>query len=603
MNFQFRALFFLKIPMWIFLWGSVLPACVYYNVFYNAHHYYKQARRADEGTEKKQNPIAGQNYSRGAPSSVSSNTALYNKAIKKASKILELYGKSPWVDDALLLIGNAYYYQKKYTQAVRKFDELLTNFPQSDLSAEAYYMKGRALLDNRNLEEAENLFLKLIEGKNKFSDEAIMGLAEIAMVRESQSQAKDFYTQIVARSNNKNLVAQANLQVAEMFLKEKQFEQAQKAFAQVSRYNTQPDIDFYAQLMISHCEMEAGDPNKALKTLLKMEKNKKYFPYLSRIKVKTGHVYEKLDQVEEAAKIYLSVGEDTPSTAESAEAYYLLGKLYQNRKSDLEKAKLYYEKAAVQFNGSPYTVLANQRKASLQKLEEYRKKIGGDDKKTIKDSLLTVSKLEQEFMIGELYLTQLDQVDSALNKYNQIIAGESDSSYLGRAYLTKAWIYEEIKKDSVQAKKIYSDIIQKFPKTVFAKAAEMKLYSKSETLTRADSAEILFKEAEKFLFDKSEADEALTQYRAVATRFPDLMWAAKAEYSMAWIYEHILFNNEKAKAYYTQLMERKPQTEYSQKAREKLEKFQKSEFEQERQQEKKTDNSSRQRNFEEEMRD
>ena len=82
-------------------------SCAYYNTFYLAR---KDFNKAEENRRNTPNPQV--------------QTALYTEAIKKASKLLEFYPKSKWVDDALLLIGKSYYYQAEFTKAERKFREL-----------------------------------------------------------------------------------------------------------------------------------------------------------------------------------------------------------------------------------------------------------------------------------------------------------------------------------------------------------------------------------------------------------------------------------------------------------------------------------------------
>jgi len=86
----------------------LLSGCAYFNTFYNAKRYYKKAYH--ETLRNRTNNLT------------SSEKTNYGKAIEKASKLLRLYPESNYVDDALLLMGKAYYFQREYHQALRKFN-------------------------------------------------------------------------------------------------------------------------------------------------------------------------------------------------------------------------------------------------------------------------------------------------------------------------------------------------------------------------------------------------------------------------------------------------------------------------------------------------
>ena len=71
----------------------------YYNTFYNTKKVYKEALE-----EQKRRPV---NDNRPGSGEIQK----YDKAIEKASKLLQLYPNSRYVDDALLLIGECFFLQ------------------------------------------------------------------------------------------------------------------------------------------------------------------------------------------------------------------------------------------------------------------------------------------------------------------------------------------------------------------------------------------------------------------------------------------------------------------------------------------------------------
>ena len=134
--------------------------CAYYNTFYNAQKFYHQAERERLKSPEKE------------PSS--STLTLYDKAIKKASKLLVLHPKSKWVDDSLLLLGKAFYQKGEYPQAARKFAELEVNYPQSEFLEEARYWQAVCLWKMKSYGKATETFDRIAAQNSRFAVDALL---------------------------------------------------------------------------------------------------------------------------------------------------------------------------------------------------------------------------------------------------------------------------------------------------------------------------------------------------------------------------------------------------------------------------------------------
>jgi len=71
----------------------------------------------------------------------------FRTVIEKASKIIQYYPRSKWVDDAIMMIAKTYYYQNDYDLAQKKFNELIENFPSSSYIWEAKLLNARTLFN------------------------------------------------------------------------------------------------------------------------------------------------------------------------------------------------------------------------------------------------------------------------------------------------------------------------------------------------------------------------------------------------------------------------------------------------------------------------
>ena len=72
------------------------------------------------------------------------------------------FPESPLSDDALYWIGECYFSQEKYNDAIEHFNELILNYPNGDKIPAAYLKKGISLVEQEKKEEALSVFKLLI---------------------------------------------------------------------------------------------------------------------------------------------------------------------------------------------------------------------------------------------------------------------------------------------------------------------------------------------------------------------------------------------------------------------------------------------------------
>ncbi|MBI2417076.1 MAG: hypothetical protein HYV28_04110, partial [Ignavibacteriales bacterium] len=119
------------LPAFLFIGCSVWEDfTTYFNLYYNTVDVFEQAEQ--QLNEQRKDPFA--KFDAPVPGSV---LPLLDKVIEKCSRILQFNANSRYVDDALIMIGKAFYYQKNYLKALRKFQELIATKSESDLVPEA----------------------------------------------------------------------------------------------------------------------------------------------------------------------------------------------------------------------------------------------------------------------------------------------------------------------------------------------------------------------------------------------------------------------------------------------------------------------------------
>jgi TolA-binding protein len=104
----------------------------------------------------------------------------YDLAIIGFNDYIRSFPKSDKADDAQVSICNAYIQDKKYEKAAEACDLAIRNYPNGDKIAEAYYRKGLALSNLKDINGARDAFERAVKMD---PDGAVGGLAKQGLER------------------------------------------------------------------------------------------------------------------------------------------------------------------------------------------------------------------------------------------------------------------------------------------------------------------------------------------------------------------------------------------------------------------------------------
>ena len=163
----------LKYPLFLFsllLFTGCSVWCdfiTYFNLYYNTSNIFDEAEELIKSQQRdlfSAEPLV-------VPGSAS---PLLTKVVDKSTVILQYHAESAYVDEALMMLGKAFYYQRNYLKALRKFSELIATQPESEfiLEARLWIAKTQMMLknydeaiiikvDNLNTPAFENIVLKI----------------------------------------------------------------------------------------------------------------------------------------------------------------------------------------------------------------------------------------------------------------------------------------------------------------------------------------------------------------------------------------------------------------------------------------------------------
>lgn len=107
----------------------------------------------------------------------------YPLAIQGFRQFIQMFPQNGLADNSLYWIGECYYSQKMYQEAVNTFTELITNYSDGDKIPDAILKKGFALIEMGNQSEGISVLKELIS-RFPLSEEASLAQQKIREVME-----------------------------------------------------------------------------------------------------------------------------------------------------------------------------------------------------------------------------------------------------------------------------------------------------------------------------------------------------------------------------------------------------------------------------------
>ena len=643
--------FILKILIVVTL---LVPGCAYYNTFFNAKKFYKDAEK--ERQQRLENlKRRGQSSSQNLDKPSANELKNYDKSIEKASNVLELYPNSKYIDDALFLLGKAFFRKEEYEKAKRKFLELIENFPKSKFYQDSQLWFAKTNIESRDYTTAEKNLHHILNSKvrNEIRDEAQFLLGGLFKHKGDYITAIDEYANAAKRAQNKTIRANAYYEMGESYYQLKNFAQAVESFKQARKYSPDEKFEFNAMLRAGWALKEMQKYDEAIKiftNLLGDIANEENWP-ICRLEI--AHCHRLKEDFDNAIGWYLDVTTQHQKSEEAATAFFYLGKIYLEQKSEYHFAKDYFDKAIAENPRAEINSQANALSKSIQRLlalkadivAQQRKIASGDSIAAVMDSVDTrgsqISMLQQsdfdslaadssrftsdslatpfdtfydkdqnpddprnadlrdrnqnipvqsekialktgelgtpreelikdKLLLGEIYLFEFNQPDSALKEYVDILEMDTSRAIIPKTLFTIGYICETIKKDTSLADSVYQRLINFYPDHPLAQHAKKKIRSIKVPDLDAPIAE-KFRKAELAYLKDQNYSNAISTFETIYQNYPHSDFAPKSLLAIGWIYENNIAEAEKALTIYQNLMDSYPNSAYAKSVKRKVE--------------------------------
>ena len=304
----------------------------------------------------------------------------FEKAIEKASKVIQYHKSSAFMDRAVLLIGMSYYYLGDYLKAERKFNEFASKLSMSPLIEEAFLYLAKTQMRLQNFEPALARLNELINtSQNKtIVAESFQALAEYYISQKDYESAIKDYQKSIELSSDNSFKAQLQFLIATVITRTDQLKGSAE-YLKVLDFNTSYDLEFLARYNSAKYAVLGGDKSDLLTVINKLNvKYKDDNDLLPRVLYLRGLYYESRKDYKNAVKEYQNVIRTFPKTPSSAESSSALAKYYEFVKGDYLQAYRFYKYALEESTAIHDYYRVFEKSGILKKYFDLRSVIAGN---------------------------------------------------------------------------------------------------------------------------------------------------------------------------------------------------------------------------------
>ena len=490
---------------------GVTASCAYYNTFYLARKYYMKA-------------TDGQPYE--VDRDGTTQRANYTKSADYAKKLLGVYPKSKFVDDAWLMwartllgtddplkavamlqefqtrfpkselrpdaeffLGLAYRAARKHEQAVTSFDEFLAQAPKHQLVPYAYYERSKAYMSLQRYREAAESAGQVLEHYpgHVIYDKALRQRAEARYQQRDWVGARADFHNIGERALSDEERQRFLLREVDCLESSRGYDEARALLRDArSHVLPPPPLPVVPRVGGVAASVAPASNMPAPTSMVRTPAQEQY----GRLTLRMGGVELLAGHVDQAVEFYRSVLHDYPRSQLSAEAQFRIGYAYETGADDFERARAEYAHVREETGVSQFAQQAQQRLDNLDRIDRYRT-AGGQDS--------LARKAEGRFLVAEHYLFNLERPDRAVEEYHSIFDSVSIPSVRARALNAQAWVLSRKLDRKVSADSLFWKVVREYPATEAQLAA--RDYLESEGHTVPESLIVAPKEIAKPLLD------------------------------------------------------------------------------------------------------
>ena len=465
----------------------------------------------------------------------------YEQAIENLTRCLEITRDDEMRGDAEFLIGESFFILGEFENAILHYSRLekLDVLPIKEF--EASMQKINALTELNKYEEADQI-LRVMLRDQRFKDQFALietQLAHVAEIQGYSGYARELYSDVIKKYPRKEGSALASFYLAQLF----QFEYGDLDSARF----------YYDNVKKQYSASKVADVATQRYNLLS-----EYVKIRDRLR-KDQHDFRQLLRGDSLLTDSIAVHSESNDSS-----------LVYNEQQENLNFETALQNTISETIDSTIADSIQQSRQALQR--EYNKNRTQKIAVTRPPQEVEESLIKNSYAIAEFFLFNYENYDSAAYAYQKFVNQFDDSVLTPKAYYGLYYIYNDIHNETAKADSIRDILIFRYRNSVYAKKLlDEDIEEKIESKARPEElrAKKQYLQAENHLYNKNFM-AAIQMFNQIAKEDSGSVWAKKARYAVAYIYEHFLEDIPKAVESYSVLAGEYPNTEQGNIARKKI---------------------------------
>ena len=410
----------------------------YYNAYYNAE------QKLEEGEETLQ--ARNQRVDRGRlvelfpTGSASGRGGTFQETVDKSAELLRDRPGSKWADDALLLIGKAYFYQRNFVGAEQKFRETAEAAEvRSDprLADEARFWLGRTYAATERYDEGVAVLqdaLAQTEIDPRWQAQIQLALGELYGRAERWQDAADAIRAGLETVGDRELATRAYLLLGQVEEVSGNWDAAAEAYALAARRATAYELEYAARLSEALVlGLDAGRSEESIERIRAMRRDDKNFQQRAEVELAWARIQAASGDAPGARRRFLDVlyDENLAGGTIRGEAHFRLAEFYRDVEKDFIRASAHFDTAATALPAPPDASVQLSRSAirDARRESETFTSIAVTSQRVAEiDSLVTLASLSEEEFAARIEMIEANRLQAFLDaqrETNQLRANEA----------------------------------------------------------------------------------------------------------------------------------------------------------------------------------
>jgi TolA-binding protein len=557
-----------------FVWSAIKDGyedfTAYFNTYYNGETAFNDAMENVKAStmENRISALGGQQTPFVISGAAKRN---FDIAIEKASKILQLYPTSKYVENCIFMIGISYYYEGDNIRSGKKFVEEQSAFPNSNRLAEAKMYYGAIEVRSREYDSGRRDLAVALGLAKELRD---LKTAELAAYNLS-----DYYL-----GQGDTITAIAYLDSAASFAEDDDaaiyycnagnllenlhhYSAASREYERASKEAKDFRLKFYSRYFLARTERKLKSYTLALEDLKSLRKDDKYFQFFPLIEYQQAEVLYDSGAVSSAVAEFSRIDTAYATNEGATRSAFKLANIYLYKVGDFQTALKYFQKCSAHPAVAPISSKAAEMAAKLQEyfVTSYKTDLAdslydkavstkGKIDSTVNQNEAEVDTLyeraaDAEKALAGFFMFNLQIPDSAIARYEKLIKNFPKSkAYPSALYTLGEYFY--LSGDTAKGRGYLNKLLAEHPESSFAVSASSLLGIPPPNFVDSSQAEY---DAAIDSVNAGNYSYAITTLTALSKKVHGSPIVPQALYAIGWIYENKLSFPDSAFVYYKRL--------------------------------------------------